>query len=88
MANNIDRSNNFSHTACKVGDRSEVRSFHLVSRVDVATVIRTPDKQTQAREPMGKRRVVVRKIRERDSGSFVAEAERAFRRAVDVPPGY
>ena len=59
-----------------------------VQLADVASLEIVPGPNQISRED-GKRRVVVTaNVRDRDIGSFVAEAEQRIRQSVQVPPGY
>jgi cobalt-zinc-cadmium resistance protein CzcA len=59
-----------------------------VQLADVASLEIAPGPNQISRED-GKRRVVVTaNVRDRDIGSFVAEAEQRIRQSVQVPPGY
>tara|TARA_R110002020_G_scaffold113794_1_gene261788 strand:- start:786 stop:3536 length:2751 start_codon:yes stop_codon:yes gene_type:complete len=83
--NNIDR---IEQLPIRLASGDQVGGSSFIRLGDVATVISTPGPNQISRED-GKRRVVVTaNIRERDIGSFVAEAKARLDESVDVPPGY
>lgn len=83
--NNIDR---IEQLPIRLASGDQVGGSSFIRLCDVATVISTPGPNQISRED-GKRRVVVTaNIRERDIGSFVAEAKARLDESVDVPPGY
>ncbi|KAA0695264.1 CusA/CzcA family heavy metal efflux RND transporter [Halopseudomonas laoshanensis] len=83
--NNVER---IEQLPIRLASGDQVGGSSFIRLGDVATVISTPGPNQISRED-GKRRVVVTaNIRERDIGSFVAEAKARLDESVDVPPGY
>jgi cobalt-zinc-cadmium resistance protein CzcA len=72
----------------KTALKSPATSMRYIPLSSVATVNAAPGPNQISREN-GKRRIVVTaNVRERDLGSFVAEAEQAVAEKVKLPPGY
>jgi cobalt-zinc-cadmium resistance protein CzcA len=72
----------------KTALKSPATSMRYIQLSSVATVNAAPGPNQISREN-GKRRIVVTaNVRERDLGSFVAEAEQAVAEKVKLPPGY
>ncbi|MCI0452450.1 MAG: efflux RND transporter permease subunit, partial [Candidatus Latescibacteria bacterium] len=67
------------------GERHEAAFVPLASVAEIAV----REGPNQISRENGKRRIVVQaNVRERDLGSFVAEAQRRVESGVDLPPGY